>query len=253
MALRCVIRVSAFAGLALLGLSIQDARGQSSATAPPEFEVASIKPVPPSVGEMRVSMIGGLGRINYTNVTVRGLIRKAYGLKIYPPSTGPDALSTDRYDIVAKASGDASEEQTMRMLQALLAARFKLVLHHETKELRVYALVPGKNSAKIHEVQDDGSAPEIGSAEGHQIRGHHISMKILAEALQGFIGDPVLDTTGLTGLFDLSLDFTLDESLSATGTSVFEAVQQQLGLKLEARKGPVEVVVIDHVERPTGN
>jgi uncharacterized protein (TIGR03435 family) len=198
-------------------------------------------------------MNGGDGRINYRNVTVRTLIRKAYGLKIYPPSTGPDALSTDRYDIVARASGPSSEEQTMRMLQALLEERFKLVLHHETKELRVYALVRGKSGTKLHEVKDDGSAAEIGTAEGHQIKGHHVSMKLLAEALQGFIGDPVLDTTGLTGLFDLSLDFTLDESLSATGSSVFEAVQQQLGLKLEARKGPVEVVVIDHVEKPSGN
>jgi uncharacterized protein (TIGR03435 family) len=252
MPLSFAIRVSAFSGLVLLGLSASDVRGQSSGTARPKFEVASIKPVPPSENEMRVSMIGGPGRINYTNVTVRGLIRKAYGLKLYPPSVGPDALSTDRYDIVAKASGPASEEQTMRMLQALLEERFKLVLHHEKKELRVYALVRGKNGPKIHEVQDDGSIPEISSAEGHQIQGHHISMKLLAEALQGFVGDPVLDTTELTGLFDLSLDFTLDESLSATGTSVFEAVQQ-LGLKLEARKGPVEVLVIDHVEKPSGN
>lgn len=244
--------VRASAGLAILCLNVPDVRGQTSATARTEFEVASIRPVPPSEGEKRVSMTGGPGRIDYRNVTVSALIRKAYGVRIYPPSAGPDAQSTDRYDIVAKASSPASEEQTMRMLQALLEERFKLVLHHETKELRVYALVVGKNGAKLHAVQDDGSTPEIGSAEGHQIKGHHVSMKLLAETLQRFVGDPVLDTTGLTGLFDLNLDFTLDESLSATGQSVFEAVQQ-LGLKLEARKGPVEVVVIDHVEKPSGN
>jgi uncharacterized protein (TIGR03435 family) len=78
-------------------------------------------------------------------------------------------------------------------------------------------------------------------------------MKQLAGALRGYIGDPVLDETGLTGRYDLNLDFTIDESLSAEGPRIFEAVQDQLGLKLEARKGPVEVVVIDHAEKPSGN
>jgi uncharacterized protein (TIGR03435 family) len=243
------IRVSAVTGFALFGLNAQS-------TPRPEFEVASVKPVAPSDTALRVSMISEHGRINYTNVTVRVLIRKAYGLRIYPPSGVSDPLSTDRYDVVAKASSDVSEEQTMRMLQALLAERFKLVLHRETKELRVYALVVGKSGPKFREVHDDGSAPEIGSGEGHQIKAHHISMKLLAANLQGFLGDPVLDATGLTGLFDFTLDFTLDESTSPDrewGQTPFEAVQRQLGLKLEARKGPVEVVVIDHVEKPSGN
>lgn len=250
------IRLSTFAGLALPGLSVPNVHAQSMATVRPEFEVASIKPVPPSDSALHVSMTGAHGRISYTNVTVRGLIRKAYGLRIYPPSAGPDPLSTDRYNIVAKASGNVSEEQTMQMLQTLLAERFKLVVHRETKELRVYALIVGKNGPKFREVQDDGSAAEIGSGEGHQIKAHHISMKLLAAALQGFVHDPVLDTTGLPGIFDLTLDFSVDESMSADrtpGPTIFEAVQWQLGLKLEPRKGPVEVVVIDHVEKPSGN
>jgi uncharacterized protein (TIGR03435 family) len=254
MLLWSAIRVSAVAGFALFGLNIPDVRAQPMAR--PEFEVASIKPVPPSDTALRVSMTGEHGRINYTNVAVRGLIRKAYGLRIYPPSGVSDPLSMDRYDVVAKASSDVSEEQTMRMLQALLEERFKLVLHRETRELRVYALVVGKSGPKFREVHDDGSAPEIGSGEGHQIKAHHISMKLLAANLQGFLGDPVLDATGLTGLFDFTLDFTLDESTSPDrewGQTPFEAVQRQLGLRLEARKGPVEVVVIDHVEKPSGN
>jgi len=208
-------------------------------------------------------MTGEHGRINYSNVTVRALIRKAYGLKIYPPSTGAsDALSTDRYDIVAKASsGNASEEQTMQMLQALLEDRFRLVIHRETKELPIYALVTGrlrgKRGPKFREVKDDGTAAEItGGGEGHPLKAHHISMKLLASTLQGYIGDPVLDMTGLAGIYDLSLEFSSDESLAAnptSGPSIFTAVQEQLGLRLEARKGPVEVVVIDHVEKPSGN
>ena len=77
--------------------------------------------------------------------------------------------------------------------------------------------------------------------------------ELLAGALQGYVGDPVVDETGLTGLYDLNLDFTLDENLAAEGVRIFEAVQDQLGLKLEARKGPVEVIVVDHVEKPSGN
>jgi uncharacterized protein (TIGR03435 family) len=250
MLLWSAIRVSAVAGFALFGLNAQS-------RPEPEFEVASVKPVAPSDTALRVSMISEHGRISYTNVTVRGLVRKAYGLRIYPPSTGgSDPLSTDRYNIIASASSDASEEQTMRMLRALLEERFKLVVHRETKELRVWALLVGKNGPKLREVQDDGSAAEIGSGEGHKIKAHHVSMKLLASALQGFVGEPVVNATGLTGLFDFTLDFTLDESTSPDrewGQTPFEAVQRQLGLRLEARKGPVEVVVIDHVEKPSGN
>jgi uncharacterized protein (TIGR03435 family) len=139
------------------------------------------------------------------------------------------------------------------MLQALLEERFKLVVHRETKELPVFALVVGKKGPKFHEVKDDGSGAEIGGGDGHQIKAHHISMKLLAGALQGYIGDPVLDETGLTGLYDLNLDFTTDENMAAEGLRVFDAVQQQLGLKLEGRKGPVGVVVIDHFEKPHAN
>ena len=222
------------------------------------FEVASIRPAPPSGGPLRVSMTGENGRINYINVTVRALIRKAYGLRIYPPSVGgSDPLSTDRYDVIAKAPGGASGEQTKQMLQTLLEDRFNLKVHRETKELPVYALVVGKNGPEFHEVQDDGTGAEItGGDESHPIKAHHVSMKLLAATLQGYVGDPVLDMTGLTGMYDFSLEFTSDESLAANaapGPSIFTAVQEQLGLKLEARKGPVEVVVIDHVDKPSEN
>ncbi len=241
-----------FAGL-LLSLSVLGAYGQSALQSRPEFEVASIKPHPPADDVPNSSMARDPGRVTYTNVTVRSLIREAYGLKVYPLASRGDALSTDRYDVIAKTPPDTSKQQTMLMLQALLEERFKLAVHRETKELPIYALVLGKNGPKFREVQDDGSVPEIGSGGGYQIRAHHISMKLLASALQGYIGDSVVDSTGLAGLYDLDLDFTLDESMSAEGEKLFEAVQRQLGLKLEARKGPVEVVVIDHVEKPSEN
>jgi uncharacterized protein (TIGR03435 family) len=217
----------------------------------PEFEVASVKPHSSSGGSLN-SIARDPGRLTYTGMTVRGLIREAYGFKVYPLSQGPDALSTDRYDIIAKVSPDASKEQRMLMLQALLAERFKLVVHRETKELPIYTLAVGKGGPKFRAVEDDGSGPEIGSGDGHQIKAHHISMKSLAATLQGSVGDTVVNATGLTGLFDLNLDFNVDESTSAEGPTIFEAVQR-VGLKLEAQKGPVEVVVIDHVEKPSAN
>jgi len=120
--IRSAIRVSAFAGFTLFGVSAPDVHAQCAA--PPEFEVASIKAVPPSDTALRASMLSEHGRINFTNITVRGLVRKAYGLRIYPPSVGgSDPLSTDRYNIIARSSSDVSEEQTMRMLQALLTER----------------------------------------------------------------------------------------------------------------------------------
>jgi len=172
---------------------------------------------------------------------------------VFPLSSGPDALSTDRYDVIAKVSPAASKEQRMLMLQALMAERFKLVVHRETKELPTYTLVVGKGGPKFRPVEDDGSAVEIGPGDGLQIRAHHISMKSLAAAPQGSVGDTVVDATRLTGLYDINLDFNVDESKPFEGPTVFEAVQRQLGLKLEAGKGPVEVVVIDHVEKPSVN
>jgi uncharacterized protein (TIGR03435 family) len=249
MRLSSAMKASAVAGFALSVVNAQSTPGPRLA-----FEVASVKPHPPSDGPLRVSMTGEHGRIRYTNVTLRACVRKAHGLRIYPPSTGlGDPFSTDRYDIIAQASGDASEEQTRQMLRALLEERFKLAVHRVTKQLPVFALVVGKKGPRFHEVKDDGTAAEIGGGEGHQIKAHHISMKLLAGALQGYVGDLVLDATGLTGLYDLNLDFTLDENMSAEGPRIFEAVQDQLGLKLEARKGPVEVIVIDHVEKPSSN
>jgi uncharacterized protein (TIGR03435 family) len=242
-----VLKISALAGLALTVLDAQ------SETASLEFEVASIKPHPPSEGPQHVSMTGEHGRIRYVNVTVRACVRKAYGLRVYPLAQGGDPLSTDRFDIIAQASGNASEGQTMQMLQALLKERFKLAVHREMKELPAFLLEVGRKGPKFRAAKDDGSGAEIAGGEGHQIKAHHISMKLLAGALQGYLGDPVLDATGLTGLYDLNLDFTVDENLSAEGPRIFEAVQEQLGLKLEARKAPVEVIVIDHIEKPSGN
>ena len=217
-----------------------------------KFEVASVKPHAASEDTGQFVIAREPGRLTYTNVTVRGLIRQAYGLQVYPLSLGPDALSTLRYDVIAETSPAASKEQIMLMLQSLLEDRFKLVAHRETKELPVYRLVIAKSGPKFQAVADDGSAAGIDNGGGHQIRAHHVSMAMLAAALQGSLGDKVVDATGLTGIFDLNLDFNADEGKPMEGPTIFEAVQH-LGLRLEAGKGPVEVVVIDHIEEPSPN
>jgi uncharacterized protein (TIGR03435 family) len=150
------------------------------------------------------------------------------------------------------------------MLQALLTDRFKLALHRETKELSVYALNVVKGGAKIHEVKADGKS-RTGGGRGHLI-GQKISMPQLADLLtlagQPELGRPVIDKTGLKGVFDISLNWTPENPLAAgrndpdaratenvIGPDIFRALQQQLGLRLESQKGPVEFLVIDRAER----
>ncbi len=238
------------ASIVAVGALMILAQGQAGR---PEFEVASVKPHSAAENSGPAAFTREPGRLTYMNVTVRALMREAWGLKVYPLSRGPDALSTDRYDVIAKAPPDATKEQVMLMLQSLLVERFKLAAHRETKELPIYKLVVGKTAPKLHAVADDGSAPEINHDGGHQIAAKHISMEALASTLQGFIGDKVIDATGLTGRYDVTLDFNVDESKSMEGTTIFEAVQRGLGLKLESTKGPVDVIVIDHVEKPSAN
>jgi uncharacterized protein (TIGR03435 family) len=247
-----VTKKSLMAGLVLLSLRVPAAYGQSGPGPRAIFEVASIKVHPPD-STSNVSMQSEPGQVTYANVTLRSLVRQAYGMKVYPLSGGGDALSTARYDVIAKAPPGTLKPQMTLMLQALLAERFKLVLHRETKKLPMYSLVVQKGGPKFRQVPEDGSAPEIGSAGGHLISAHHASMTLLAETLQGYIGEAVVDATNLPGLYDFSLDFMPDENLSADGEHVFEAVQRQLGLRLQGRTGSVEVVVIDHVESPSEN
>jgi uncharacterized protein (TIGR03435 family) len=146
----------------------------------------------------------------------------------------------------------------MAMLQKLLEHRFKLTIHREAKEMPVYALVVGKNGPKIQAVKDDDGGTQVDGGDGHPISARNLSMEGLAQILsrRQQTDRPVLDRTGLKGIFNFTLDFATDDAASADGTaapSIFTAVQEQLGLKLEATKGPVEIVVIDRVEKPSDN
>ena len=222
----------------------------------PTFEVASVKLHKPEPGPFRVSTGVEVGRINYTNVTLKGCIREAYGLRPYQVAGGLAWLNDDRFDIVAKASGPASKAQLMLMLKSLLAERFHLTFHIETKEMPVYSLTVAKKGLRVHEVKDDGHGTQIGGDPAHAFTARNISMAQFAGTLSRIpqVDRPVLNATGLKGLFDLALDYATDDtSTDSAGPSIFTALQEQLGLKLEPARGPVEILVVDHAERPSQN
>jgi uncharacterized protein (TIGR03435 family) len=184
-----------------------------------------------------------------------------------PVENGPNWISSDRYTINAEAPGGASFEMMMGpMMEALLESRFQLKIRHQTKEGAVYALTVAKGGPKLGDAEDIrctrrdpngfGTAaqtrPSLLLCDGHD-RGHGRS----AVLLQVSVDRPVIDKTGITGTFEFRLNFARDEAIAGvppedpTLPSIFSALQEQLGLKLESAKGPVDVLVIDHVERPT--
>jgi uncharacterized protein (TIGR03435 family) len=236
----------AIAGVALALFTLCGAYGQY-ASAPTAFEVASVRPNMSGSHSSRFS--SGKGGLNTSNVSLRDFVRWAYGVKDYQV-TAPDWLATQRFDIAAKAEASVPNDQLMAMLQALLVERFKLVVHRETKERTVYSLVVGKNGPKLHEV--DAGPGRTTDGRG-SLSGQKMSMSQLADSLSKSMTLPVLNMTGIKGAFDIELKWAPDED-SANGPSIFTAVQEQLGLKLEPRKGPMEIIVVDHAERvPTEN
>ena len=260
----------------------------------PAFQAASIKPNtelrPRGMG---VRMNPG-GRLTTQNAPVRLLIQNAYSLQAFQIVGGPAWIDSDGYDIEAKPEGSANRAQVMLMLQTLLAERFKLAVHRETRELPVYALTAQKDGLKLPPATEgtcvslDPSAlpPPVGpgqlrpcgslmiamSPSGLRMEGLKVSMAEFARILGMVVGRAVIDRTGFQGTFDVSLPFTPDEytmglpgaggpgdpggpplPTDPTRPNIFAALQEQMGLKLETSRGPVDVLVIDHVERPSGN
>jgi uncharacterized protein (TIGR03435 family) len=272
---------------------------QSNPSAPKlEFEVASVKPAAPQAdGRRFVGSQGGPGtadpgRVTYTNLALKSLITTAYDVKAYQV-VGPGWLEMERFDIVAKIPAGATKEQVNQMLQNLVVDRFRLTLHHMTKEFRLYELVVGKNGPKMKASMEDPSAaggrvspipigkdgfPAIPAGRRGMIQmqmdgrrrivGRVQSMKDLADLLGNQVGAPVVDKTGLGGTYDFTLDFALGPGRgvdalvgpasptdnTADVPNFFGGLQEQLGLKLEQKTGPLDVLVVDQVEKvPTDN
>jgi uncharacterized protein (TIGR03435 family) len=231
----------------------------ATAQAPAEFEVATIKPAPPQAEgrtSTRMSSDTDTGKLNYTNVNLKEVIGKAYKVQQYQ-ITGPDWINTERFDIVARFAPHSAQEQIPLMLQALLADRFKLTLHRETRELPMYALVVAKNGPKFKSTETE-TGISSNSSRTHWHVAAKVSMHRFAEFLSDEAGRPVVDRTSLSGTYELTLDWAPENAAAANdstaGPSLFTALQEQLGLKLDSTKGPVETLVIDRAERtPTEN
>jgi uncharacterized protein (TIGR03435 family) len=226
------------------------------------FEVASVKQSPPS-GHARMGLFpGGRFVANYTTSYL--LIQTAYGVAPHELSHGPQWIYDDRFDFNCSAGRSVSHDEVKLMLQALLAERFKLKIHRETREATVYALVSTKTGPKFQAVGTDPSAkrgfPSVRLSRcSVRITPAKTTMKEFADWLSVTLAAPVSDETGLDGSYSFSLDYEIpnsrpeDDPAAIQAPSIFTAVQEQLGLKLESRKRTMEVVVIDHIERPTEN
>jgi uncharacterized protein (TIGR03435 family) len=260
---------AAAAVIGLLQSPASPAQSQANVAARPQFEVASLKPGQPIPGDKIYTNLGSVshGTLTLTNTSLADCLRYAFGLTSNDQLSGADWIKSKvvRFDIVAKAPADAPLDQIRLMLQTLLTERFQLALHREQKELSYVALVTGKKGPKLKEAIPDSDASGNKFLIG-RIVSNHISMSTLATLFSRFTGQNVLDMTGLTGSYDLKLEWTpenappqptapgsgADAGASVdgdSGPSLFAAVEQQLGLKLEVRKGPVEIIVIDHAER----
>ena len=219
-------------------------------TSAQEFEAASIR-VNKS-GVFAGSLERSVGQLTLRNASLRECIELAYGIldKHYALS-GPTWLDSDRYDIIAKASSTTPKEQLLLMLRKLLADRFHLKVHRERRSVRVYALVVVRGGPKMKAASGVDSNFTFGT--GH-VAASELSMAEFADRLGGPVfqlGYPVIDSTGIRGTFDFTLDWSSGDAAvePLARPSLFTAIEEQLGLKLRSEKSMIDIWVVDHAER----
>lgn len=237
----------------------------------PSFEVASIKPGDPASRQVSMFMQPG-GRYTTTNASLQMLIGFAYDVRDHQITGIPKALESARFTIDAKAPDGVAvappngAAKIRLMVQSLLAERFKLAVHKETREEQVFELVADKGGIKMKEAanQDKGGPSGIRGGGRGKLTGMATPIPFLTNVLSQQLGRSVVDKTGLDAKYDFTLEWTPDPGAPGpqidagappdpNGPSLFTAVQEQLGLKLQSAKGPVELIVVDHAEMPTGN
>ena len=242
----------------------------ASAARPQTFEISSVKANTSGERLVRMRPPAG-GSFTGTNVNLRMLISLAYRVKDFAIAGGPAWLGSDRFDVAAK-TGDPNtgDDQFRLMLQNFLAERFHLAAHRETRIVPIYSVSASKSGMRLPNAKAQGCSlygekgrealPSCGpfgldSGETTRMEGKDTSMAGLMSALSTVLGRPVADETGYTGTFDVRLEFAAPDAPAkeSSAPSIFTALQEQLGLKLEAQKGPSEVLVIDRAERPTEN
>ncbi|HWC95616.1 MAG TPA: TIGR03435 family protein [Candidatus Sulfopaludibacter sp.] len=256
-------------GISLLAV-LFSSRGQCQEPAKaPAFEVASIKLCEPGTaapagqesGMVRFTYPGG--RFQADAVTLKVLFEWAYGVLPFQHSRGPSWSETDRYDVVAKAAGKATDPEVKRMLQTLLAERFQLKFHRETRNLPAYIISLGKTEAKLFPPKDGElhsltPTPRTDS-EGKVVSWHVIAVRYsLADLTDIFarqLGRVIVNKTGLDGDFDFTLDLTPDDNRPnpLDPSLIITAMREQLGLTLKTETAPVDYFIVDSAEKPTAN
>ena len=277
--------------LALLPLAmLATAQTQAPTSTNPTFEVASVRPTPPDGGRgpNGWKIVPGpryfpdAGRVTAVNSSLWVLLLRAYHLQEHQLLGGPDWWKSDFYNIEAKAAGPSSNEDLEKMLQTLLIERFRLKFHRETRDLPVYTLTVLPGGAKLQPVKDGSGGMQASVGRGH-MTARNGTTGTLALTLTRLIGVPVIDQTGLTDHYDFALEYDAKQlpggiygggrgvvparnadaggvagvdapaASDPGGPSIFTAVQKQLGLKLDAKKMPTEVFVIESAQHPSEN
>jgi uncharacterized protein (TIGR03435 family) len=248
------------------------ARKSMPADADPSFEVATIKPNDSGAASMQVLTFRGRNFIT-ENSSLADLIMFAYSVQMKQIVGAPDWIEKDRYDINATPDreGTPSADQVRVMIRKLLTDRFQLTFHHDKRELSAFVLTVGKDGAKLKAAQPNGNLHGIGvqpAASGAMMFANNSPIPAFTSFLQSLVLDrPVVDRTGLTGRYDMTVTFTPDDSLFhghppafpkpvdgvEPAPNLFDAIQQQLGLKLTAEKTQVDVLAIDRLEKPSAN
>jgi uncharacterized protein (TIGR03435 family) len=260
--IRCIAAVALFSALALVPAWISVAQEPNS----PSFEVATIKPSQPATAGPLIGI--SAGRITLTGFTLKELVVFAYW--IHPSQVGGASgwMASDKFDIVGKPEkGFVPQDQLRKMVQNMLAERFQLSIRHDEKELPIYVLSEAKGGSKMkaRKPNDGGAGFRLVFDGAARLPGRNATVAQLIFVLQtrGVFDRPVVDKTGFTGNFDFDLSWSpIENQPGGRGAAIasdsdapdlFTAIQQQLGLKLESRRGPVDVVMIDRVEKPLTN
>jgi uncharacterized protein (TIGR03435 family) len=233
-------------------LTVGVASGQAPAKAP-KFEVASVRAVPPGKEGMTDTVSYEGGSFVVKNATLEFMINIAYEVPPWNILGKPDWLAVRQYDVSARPEGETGMTyETMRpMLQQLLQQRFHLAVHRETQKRAGYALVVAKGGVRLKAGKEGGKQNYI-MANG--IRGGGVSLSVLATMLAIPLGKPVMDRSETKGIYEVDLHFAPENSPDSTLPSLFTALEEQAGLKLEPQKVPVGMLVIDHAEsEPTEN
>jgi uncharacterized protein (TIGR03435 family) len=217
----------------------------------PTFDAASIKPNNSGTGGSSTN--GSKGQIVFTNVSLKRLVERAYDVKPFQV-TGPDFMETVHFDIAAKYPPGTKAGDRPLMLRALLGERFKLAVHFDSKEVSGYGLVVAKSGFKLKPVEPGGSNTKDYGGRIRTLTAKKTSMAFLADLLARILNEVVIDKTGIDGVYDFDFRWTADD-VDATPSdgdpapSLFTAIQETLGLRLQPQKVPVQIVIVDHIER----